>query len=234
MTTIRAVRPPERLSARDPHSSAKTALYEHFADVGKALGNPIRLLLLDLLAQGERNVDALMHELGLKLSNTSAQLQVLRHAGLVDTRREGTNIYYRLAGPDVAALIDDLRAVAETRLAAASAAAASYLGDRIGMEQITAAELRRRIKAGDVTVLDVRPPAEYHAGHIPTAHSIPFQHLEHRLNELPTGTEIVAYCRGPWCVYAPEAIRTLHHHGYTARLYPDGYPGWLRRTSRRS
>jgi rhodanese-related sulfurtransferase/DNA-binding transcriptional ArsR family regulator len=224
---------PARPTARDPRRTAKTALYEHFAVVGKALGNPVRLLLLDLLAQGERKVEDLMNELGLKLSNTSAQLQVLRQAGLVATRRDGTSIYYRLAGDDVAVLIDGLRAVAETRLAAASAAAATYLGDRSGMEQITAAELRRRIKAGDVAVLDVRPPVEYQAGHIPTARSVPIEQLEHRLDELPADTEIVAYCRGPWCVYAPEAVRLLEARGYTARLFADGYPGWQRHPHRR-
>ncbi len=213
-------------SADEAHAAAKAALYEEFATVGKALGNPVRLQLLDLLSQGERNVDELVRELGLKLSNTSAQLQVLRHAGLVTTRREGTSIYYRVAGDDVAALVDGVRSVARARLSAAAEAATAYLGDRDAMEQITATELRRRIKAGDVTVIDVRPPAEYQAGHIPTARSIPIEQLEQRLSEIPTGAEIVAYCRGPWCVYAPEAVRILDARGYRVSLYSGGYPGW--------
>jgi rhodanese-related sulfurtransferase/predicted transcriptional regulator len=218
---------PDRPNGAD-HRAAKTALYAQFATVGKALGSPVRLLLLDLLAQGERSVDDLVRELGMKLSNTSAQLQVLRHAGLVETRRDGTSIYYRLAGDDVAGLVDGVRAVANTRLAAAAGAAAAYLGDRSGMRRITAAELRRRIKAGDVEVLDVRPELEYRAGHIPTARSIPIEQLEHRLDELSGDTEIVAYCRGPWCVYAPEAARLLEERGYDVSVLVEGYPGWRR------
>jgi rhodanese-related sulfurtransferase/predicted transcriptional regulator len=217
------------------HTAAKAALYEQFAVVGKALGNSVRLLLLDLLAQGERSVDDLVRELGMKLSNTSAQLQVLRHAGLVETRREGTSIYYRLAGDDVATLVDGVRTVASTRLAAATDAAAAYLGDRSTMQQITAAELRRRIKAGDVEVIDVRPAIEYEAGHIPTARSIPIEQLERRLDELSADTQIVAYCRGPWCVYAPDAARLLERRGYDVSVFTDGYPGWRRNTvTRRS
>jgi rhodanese-related sulfurtransferase len=220
-------------SAGVDRTTAKTALYEQFATVGKALGSPVRLLLLDLLAQGERTVDDLVRELGMKLSNTSAQLQVLRHAGLVETRRDGTNIYYRLAGDDIAALVDGVRTVASTRLAAATEAATAYLGDRSSMQQITAAELRRRIKAGDVEVIDVRPAIEYDAGHIPTARSIPIEQLEHRLDELSADTAIVAYCRGPWCVYAPDAARLLERRGYDVKVFTGGYPGWRRADTRR-
>jgi len=220
-------------SAGEMHTAAKAALYEEFATVGKALGSPVRRQILDLLDQAERNVDELMRELGLKLSNTSAQLRVLRHAGLVSSRRDGTSIYYRLTGDDVAALVDGVRSVSRTRLAAAAEAAATYLGDRESMERITVTELRRRIKAGDVTVIDVRPSLEYQAGHIPTARSIPIEELEQRLSEIPTCTDIVAYCRGPWCVYAPKAVRILDTHGYRASLYEGGYPGWRGRNASR-
>ena len=152
---------------------------------------------------------------------TVAQIrEVLRHAGLVETSREGTSIYYRLAGDDVAALVDGVRTVASTRRAGATDAAAAYLGDRSTMQQITAAELRQRIKAGDVDVIDVRPTVEYEAGHIPTARSIPIEQLEQRLDELSADTQIVAYCRGPWCVYAPDAARLLEGRGYEVRASP--------------
>lgn len=219
--------------AKAKRRTAKAALYDHFAVVGKALGSPVRLLLLDLLAQGERTVDDLVQELGTKLSNTSAQLQVLRHAGLVESRRQGTSIYYRLAGDDVSALVDAVRHVAGARLAGAADAAAAYLGDRSTMQEITGAELRRRIKAGDVEVIDVRPAVEFESGHIPTARSIPIEQLERRLDELSADGQIVAYCRGPWCVYAPDAARLLEKRGYDVSVYVDGYPGWRNTTGGR-
>lgn len=207
-------------------SEAKTALYEQFARIGKALANPARLELLDLLAQGERSVEDLADAAGLRIGNTSAQLQQLRNARLVATRKDGTRVYYRLADDDVAAFTATLKLLAHGRLAEIDAAARAYLGDRDSMTPLTRDQLAARIDDGDVTVLDVRPAAEYRAGHIPGARSIPLDELTERLAELPRDTDVVAYCRGPYCVFAPEAVRVLRAAGYRARLLEDGLPEW--------
>jgi DNA-binding transcriptional ArsR family regulator len=202
----------------------KRALLEEIARVGKALAAPARLELLDVLAQGERSVEDLAAAVGLKLTTVSAHLQELRRAGLVTTRRDGTRIHYSLAGDDVLRLLDQARTLAVDRLPAAAAARDDYLGDPV--EAIDRDELRRRLRAGDVVLLDVRPRAEYDAGHIDGARSIPIDELDTRLGELPADTEIVAYCRGPLCAFAHDAVRTLTSHGHQARRLDDGYPQW--------
>jgi rhodanese-related sulfurtransferase len=190
----------------------KDALFEQFARVGKALASPKRLELLDLLAQGERPVESLALAAHLGVTSCSAHLQTLKNAHLVSTRKEGTRVYYRLAGPDVAALYGHLQQVAATHLSDVTAA--------------TTAELLRRARAGEVTVLDVRPVEEYAAGHIPGAVSVPLADLPARLDEIPAGTEIVAYCRGAYCVLAHDAVRLLVAHGRTARRLADGMLEW--------
>ena len=207
---------------------AKTALYEQFARAGKGLSNPKRLELLDLLAQGEYTVDALATAASLGLSTTSMNLQALKDAGLVRTRREGTFVHYRLAGDDVAALLALLRTVATTRLADADRAAEGYLGASTTKDSDAVArdELLRRVRADNVVVLDVRPTTEYAAGHIPGAVSIPLDELEHRLGDLPADIEIVAYCRGAYCVLAYDAVDRLTESGRTARRLYEGMLEW--------
>ncbi|GAA1559564.1 metalloregulator ArsR/SmtB family transcription factor [Kribbella sancticallisti] len=205
---------------------AKAALFEQFAQVGKALGSAKRLELLDLLAQGERSVEVLAGRAGLGLTTASNHLQLLRQAGLVTTRKDGTKVYYRLAGRDVAALWAQLRNVASEHVAEVDRARRAYLGDNDDIAEVTRDELLRRLKAGDVTVVDVRPGEEYAAGHIPGAVSIPVDELADRLAELPAGTTIVAYCRGSYCVMAHEAVRTLNAEGLQAVRLTDGMLEW--------
>lgn len=203
----------------------KAQLYDAFAVTGKALANGKRLELLDLLAQGERTVDALAKASGLNLTTASAHLQTLKQAGLVTTRREGVRIHYRLAGEDVAHLFALLRKVAETHQAAVPAARDAYLGED-GAREITRDELHALAETSDVVVLDVRPVAEYEAGHIPGAVSIPAQDLADRITELPEDTEIVVYCRGEYCVLAYDAVRLLTDHGRRAIRLNDGMLEW--------
>jgi rhodanese-related sulfurtransferase/DNA-binding transcriptional ArsR family regulator len=203
---------------------AKAELYEQFARIGKAMASPKRLELLDLLAQGERHVEDLAREARLGLTSCSAHLQVLHHARMVTTRRQGTRIYYSLASDDVARLYAGMREVAARLLAEVEPARQAYLGEDV--EFITREELLRRAGAGEITVLDVRPAAEYAAGHIPGAISIPVGELRQRLAELPPDAEIAAYCRGPYCVFAHDAVRLLRAHGRTARRLADGMPEW--------
>ncbi|MEU2034489.1 ArsR/SmtB family transcription factor [Nocardia amamiensis] len=205
--------------------AAKAALYEAFAASGKALASGKRLELLDLLAQGERTVDALATAAGLNLTTASAHLQTLKQAGFVATRREGVRIHYRLAGEDVAALLALLRKVAEAHQSAVPAARDNYLGPDGGGE-LTREELLARAAAGDVLVLDVRPVPEYEAGHIPGALSIPVEQLPERVGELPGDTEIVVYCRGEYCVLAYDAVRLLRDHGRHAIRLHDGMLEW--------
>jgi rhodanese-related sulfurtransferase/DNA-binding transcriptional ArsR family regulator len=202
----------------------KGQLYEQFARVGKALASPKRIELLDLLAQGERNVDDLASETGLGLTSCSAHLQVLFHSRLVSTRKQGTRVYYSLASDDVARLSAEVRDVAASLLADVEPARQAYLGEDV--ESISREELLRRVRTGDVTVIDVRPAAEYAAGHIPGAISIPINQLEERLAELPVGSEVVAYCRGPYCVFAHDAVRLLRTEGLPARRLTGGMPEW--------
>ncbi|HEU5157720.1 MAG TPA: metalloregulator ArsR/SmtB family transcription factor [Streptosporangiaceae bacterium] len=203
---------------------AKATLFEQFARVGKALGSGKRLELLDLLAQGERSVEALARAAGLPVATASAHLQTLRRANLVETRREGTNVYYRLAGRDVAALYALVRAVANANLADVEAARVAYLGPDTDM--VTREELLRRVHAGQVVVVDVRPSEEYAAGHLPGAVSIPLDELPGRLAELPSDQEIVVYCRGAYCAFAYDAVRFLTANGRLARRLEDGMLEW--------
>jgi rhodanese-related sulfurtransferase/DNA-binding transcriptional ArsR family regulator len=207
-------------------TSLKTELFEQLARVGKALGHGKRLELLDLLAQTERPVDALATAAGLNLTTASAHLQALKQAGLVSTRREGTRIFYRLAGDDVADLFLRAREVAANRLPDVAAARDAYFRDDPEVETIGRDELLRRVSAGQVTMLDVRPAGEYAAGHLPGAINIPAEQLAARLDELPADGEIVAYCRGPYCVFAHDAVRVLRAHGRAARRLEDGVLEW--------
>lgn len=204
---------------------SKATLYDAFAASGKALASGKRLELLDLLAQGERTVDALAKAAGLNLTTASAHLQTLKQAGFVATRREGVRIHYRLSGDDVAQLFALLRKVAENHQAAVPAARDAYLGEDDATE-VTREELRAREEAGDVVVLDVRPAEEYLAGHIPGARSIPVEELADRINELPEDTDIVVYCRGEYCVLAYDAVRLLTYRGRRAIRLNDGMLEW--------
>ncbi len=206
-------------------AARKAELFEQLARVGKALGSGKRLELLDLLAQGPRSVADLAATAGLGLTTTSAHLQTLKQAGLLATTREGTTIRYRLADTDVAALYAQLRAVAAAHLPDVAAARRSYLRDE-DTEQVGRDELLRRAQAGEVVVLDVRPALEYAAGHIPGAVSIPIDELPGRLAELPGDVEVVAYCRGTYCVFAHDAVRLLTAQGRRAARLTDGMLEW--------
>jgi rhodanese-related sulfurtransferase/DNA-binding transcriptional ArsR family regulator len=209
-------------------AARKSELFEQLARVGKALGSGKRLELLDLLAQGPRSVADLAAAAGLGLTTASAHLQTLKQAGLVATSREGTTIRYRLADPDVAALYAQLRSVAAARLPDVDVARTRYLGIEAGedTEQVDREELLRRARAGEVVVLDVRPAPEFAAGHIPGAVSIPIDELPERLSELPADLEVVAYCRGAYCVFAHEAVRLLTAHGRRAARLTEGMLEW--------
>ena len=201
-------------------------LNEQFARIGKALASPRRIELLDLLGQGERSVEGLAAETGMSVGLTSSHLQVLRTARLVETRRDGAHVLYRLAGDDVYGLLSGLRQVAHGRLAEVDHVVRAYLGSPDELEPIARDELVRRARRGDVVVLDLRPHAEYAAGHIPGALSIPLDDLEAQLALLPSRAEIVAYCRGPYCVLAPRGVAVLTRYGYRARRLEDGFPEW--------
>lgn len=204
----------------------KDRLYTAWADTAKALASPKRVELLDLLAQGERPVEALARETGLTINNTSSHLTVLKTARLVETRKEAQFVFYRLADDGVVALLRHVQAVARRRLHEVDHLARTYLDDRDPMEPVDAAELRRRLKAGEVTVIDVRPDLEYEAGHIPGALSVPLEALDVRAAEFPAGRPVVAYCRGPYCIYAVEAVERLRARGVDARRLVDGMPDW--------
>lgn len=206
----------------------KHDLFAQFARVGKALGNGNRLEILEYLAQGERSVEALANVAGLTVANTSQHLQHLRQAGLVTTRKEGLKVYYRLSSNDVLDLIDALRRVAEHHVAEVERLINSYLTVKDDLEPIPRDELLSRARDGQVTVIDVRPPEEYAAGHLPGAVNIPLSELEQRLAELGENRdqEIVAYCRGPHCVLAFDAVARLREKGLKARRLQDGYPEW--------
>src|SRR5215216_2588748 len=207
--------------------AAKTALYDELALVGKALASGRRMELLEVLANGERTVEALASEAGLSVANTSQHLQILRQGGLVTTRRQGTSIYYRLAAPEVFELWRALRSLAAGRLAEVERLATAYLGARDRLEPVTREELARRLEDGDdLVVLDVRPTAEHAAGHLPGAVSIPVGELRRRLAELPGDREVVAYCRGPYCAFAHDAVGLLREAGFSARRLEDGLPEW--------
>jgi len=204
----------------------KDELYEQFARIGKALSNPHRLELVELLAQGERTVEDLATEANLPIANASQHLQVLRAAQLVDVRRDGLYAYYRLSNEHVFRVWQALRDLGDLQLAEVNLLVRNFLQDRSSLQSINAAELVERMEAGDVLLLDVRPELEYRSGHIPKAHSIPIDELEARLEELPRDQEIIAYCRGPYCVFADEAVTLLQKRGYRARRLIDGLPDW--------
>lgn len=204
----------------------KNLLYEQFARVGKALSHGHRLELLDVLAQSERTVEALAEETGMSVANTSRHLQILHAAQLVQTRRAGVSIYYRLASDQVSQLWLSLRACGELHLAEVNQLVTTFLQDRAALRPITVDELRCSLREERVVLLDVRPTAEYQTGHLPQAYSIPVTELEERIAELPHDKEIIAYCRGPYCVWASEAITTLHAHGYQARRLEEGIADW--------
>jgi rhodanese-related sulfurtransferase/predicted transcriptional regulator len=208
--------------------AAKEQLFEALASVGKALSSGRRAEIVDLLAQGERSVDDVAAEIGQSLANTSHHLRTLAQAGLVRTRREGTRVFYALTSDQVAQLWTAVREVAAEHVAEVERLAQAYLGRREGLQPITRDELARRLRRGEVTVIDVRPAAEYEAGHVAGARSLPIKELERRLDVLPRDGELVAYCRGPYCVFADDAVRLLHRRGFEARRLEDGFPEWKR------
>jgi rhodanese-related sulfurtransferase len=205
---------------------AKDALFDGFADVAKALANGRRAELIDVLAQGERHVEELADEIDQSVANTSFHLRTLAGVGLVVTRRDKNRIYYRLVSDRVIDLWAALRDVAAAHHAELDDLAAAYLGHRDELDEVTRAELSARITAGDVVVVDVRPPAEFASGHIAGARSIPVERLARELRELPADVEVVAYCRGPYCLLADEAVRFLRRRGRMARRLEDGFPEW--------
>ena len=207
---------------------AKEALFDAFAEVARALASGRRAEIVDVLAQGERSVENLAEEIGQSVANTSHHLRALTRAGLLTSRREGTRIFYGLASEHVTSFWGALRDVAADRVAGFERLAEAYLGDRSELEAISRAELSRRLRRGDVVVLDVRPGSEYDAGHIAGARSIPVRELRRHLREIPKEKDVVAYCRGPYCVYADDAVRELTRRGFRARRLEDGYPEWHR------
>lgn len=210
-------------------ASAKRQLFEQFARVAKAAASPARLQVLDLLAQGEKPVETLAEQAGLAVKNASAHLRTLREAALVTTRRDGTHVYYRLAHPAVYDFLRCLQAIAERQLAEVREIVRASFSAPDGLEPVTADQLAARMRDGDVTVLDVRPEDEYAAGHIPGAVSMPLAQLRRRLSALPKDVEVVAYCRGPYCVLAVEAADLLRRRGYRVRRLAEGMPDWAGR-----
>ena len=206
--------------------SFKKQLYAQIARLGKAVGNGQRLELLEYLAQGERTVETLARLSGMSVANTSQHLQTLRQSGLVSTRREGLYVHYRLAEPQVVLLVEVLGKLAASQLADVERLVQNYLTKKDQMEPLPRAELLARAREGLITVLDVRPHEEYEAGHVMGAINIPLKELEEHLEELPRQQDIVAYCRGPYCVLAYEAVARLREKGFKARRMEDGYPEW--------
>jgi rhodanese-related sulfurtransferase len=207
--------------------SSKEALFDEFARMAKALSSGRRAEIVDLLANGERSVESIATEIESSVANASQHLQILRRAGLVSSRRQGTSIFYRLASPEVVALWRSLQSVASERVADVARLARAYTGELNGIELLTKEELAKRIRRkDDLLVLDVRPAEEYAAGHVPGAVSIPVADLRQRLKELPKNKEIVAYCRGTFCAFAPEAARYLAKKGYRTSVLDSGLPDW--------
>jgi rhodanese-related sulfurtransferase/DNA-binding transcriptional ArsR family regulator len=208
------------------HRVFKDRLYAQFARIGKALGNAHRLELLELLAQGERTVDALATESGLSIANASQHLQVLRDAGLVESRKDGLFVHCRIAHASVFELIKALHLVAEHRLAELELLVRDHFGDRSESKPVSMNELLERARRREVVIIDARPAHEYAQGHIPDALSVPIEELQARLKKLPRSKEYVAYCRGPYCVYADRAVEFLRANGRRARRLVDGFPEW--------
>ena len=207
-------------------SPAKSKIYDELSRIGRALGNRARLELLDVLAQGERSVEVLSHATGLSMANASQHLRVLRQARLVEVRKEGLFVHYRLASPEVFEVVTMIRRLGEQHIAEVDRILRSYFGRRDELEPVGRGELLQRAKVGDVIVLDVRPAEEYRAGHVPGAISVPVGQLEQRLADLPADKEIVAYCRGPYCVMSYDAVEVLRARGRRARRLVDGFPEW--------
>lgn len=206
--------------------AAKAALFDALAESAKALANGRRVQLIDVLAQGERSVEELAAEIDQTVANTSQHLQRLLRSGLVRSRRDGVRIYYALSSPSVIALWRAMREAAEHHVSGLEQLVQDYMGDREAMATMTRAQLRKRLRDGDVVVVDVRPRPEYDAGHIRGAISIPVEDLTTRIAEIDDGTDVVAYCRGPYCVYADEAVRLLTRRGRTAARLEEGFPEW--------
>jgi rhodanese-related sulfurtransferase len=211
-----------------PDRAVKTELFDQFARVAQALASGRRVEMVDVLANGERSVEELSRQVAMSVANTSRHLQILKEAGLVAATRNGTRVHYRLASPIVYQFWVALRSLAAERLPSVQGLVKTYLdGSRESLEPISADELLARLRAGEALVMvDVRPAEEYQAAHLAGAVSIPLEELEQRLRELPRDREIVAYCRGPYCAFAPEAVHTLHEHGYAARHLDEGLPEW--------
>jgi rhodanese-related sulfurtransferase/DNA-binding transcriptional ArsR family regulator len=214
------------MSSPKPGHAAKQRIYEQFARISKAMAAPARLELLDLLAQGERSVDALATATELSVANASQHLQVLAGARLVETRRDGQRVLYRLADTSVEMLLHALRTTAESRLAELDEVARAYLVGRDDFEPISRTELRRRLQAGTVTLIDVRPADEFERGHIAGAVSVPVEQVTTWARTVPKGRTVVAYCRGPYCVYALQAVAALRKRGITAVRAEDGVSEW--------
>jgi rhodanese-related sulfurtransferase/biotin operon repressor len=207
-------------------STPKVAVYEQLARIGKALSNPIRLEILELLAQSERSVDVLASMTGQSIANVSQHLQQLRQAGLVTSRKQGLFVFYRLAGDEVVDLLGALGRVGETYLADLNRVVQTYFSSEDALEAMPARDVLERARKGLITVIDVRPADEYEAGHLPGAISIPLPELQKRLRELPKRKEIVAYCRGPYCLMSFAAVKTLRSQGFKARRLQAGLPEW--------
>ena len=208
------------------HREFKDSLYLQFARIGLALASPKRIEILDLLGQGEKTVEQLAGSTATPIKSASAHLRVLRQARLVETRRVGTYVHYRLADADVTSLVRALESLGHQRLAEVDRVVGLYLDGHDELEAVSLKELRRLMREGDVTVIDVRPPDEFSAGHIPGARSIPVGELRRRLKEIPKNREVVAYCRGRYCVYSLEAVTMLRKQGYRARRAAEGLPDW--------
>lgn len=214
---------------KSPNRRFKDTVYEQFARIGKAISSPRRLELLDLLCQAPRTVESLARETGLSIANTSQHLQVLRTARLVESDKEGQFVIYRLADQAACEFIYRLRVLAESRLAEIEQIVRQYFAGREAMEPVDKESLLTQVRRGEVVVLDVRPPEEYQAGHIPGALSVPLDELEQHLSELPRDQEIVAYCRGPYCVLAVEAVERLRAKGFQAVRLEDSMQDWRSR-----
>ncbi len=210
----------------DAHRDFKDRLYGQLARIGKAVSSPYRLEILELLAQGERTVDSLATEMGVSLANASQHLQALRQAALVESRKDGLFVHYRLVDPEVFELSKSIRTVAERRLADFERLVREHFGDRSDAEPVPMHELLKRARSRQVVILDTRPGSEYVAGHIAGAISVPVDDLQRRLTELGKGKEYVAYCRGPYCIYADRAVEILRRNGRRARRLVEGFPEW--------
>ena len=211
---------------KTPNRRFKEAIYEQFARIGKAISSGKRLEMLEFLAQGERSVEQLARMTGLAVANTSQHLQLLRQVGLVTARKEGLYVHYRVAGDGIVRLLIALRAVGEEHVADVERLVKLFLDSKDSLEPVPAKELWQRVKQGLVTVLDVRPPEEYAQGHIRGAINVPVTELKKRLHQIPAGQEVVAYCRGPYCLLAYEAVQVLRKKGIKARRLEEGYPEW--------